>query len=109
MKRVVVIGAGPAGSAAAMTLCRFPSVETLLLERATFPRRKVCGSGLSPWCLDLLDELGVGPAVRREAYTIHGALIGGANGAPVELRGKYEAAILLRARFDSLLAKEAAC
>src|SRR3989442_653529 len=79
-RRVVVVGAGPAGSAAAMALLRYRGLEVVLLDRASFPRRKVCGSGLSPWALAQLDELGVGPAVRREAYTIRGALIGGASG-----------------------------
>ena len=48
MRRVAVIGAGPAGSAAAMSLAGFAGIETLLVERATFPRQKACGSGLSP-------------------------------------------------------------
>jgi len=108
MKRVVVIGAGPAGSAAAMRLTRYRNLEVQLLDRAAFPRRKVCGSGLSPWALELLDEMGLGPAVRREAYPIRCGLIIGARGQRVELRSGYEAAVLLRARFDTLLAHEAA-
>ena len=106
-KRVVVIGAGPAGSATAMSLRRFPGVEVLLLDRATFPRRKACGSGLSPWCLELLDGMGLGGAVRREAFPIGAARIAGARGEVLELRSHYQAAVLLRARFDELLAHEA--
>lgn len=108
MKRVVVIGAGPAGAAAAMRLTRYPKVEVQLLDRAAFPRRKVCGSGLSPWALELLDDMGLGPAVRREAYPIKCGLIIGARGQRVELRAGYEAAVLIRERFDTLLAHEAA-
>jgi len=108
MKRVVVIGAGPAGSAAAMGLLGFRGLEVLLLEAASLPRRKVCGSGLSPWTLDLLDHMGVGAQVRQEAYPIRGALIGGTRGECVALRSHYEAAVLLRARFDTLLAHAAA-
>src|SRR5438067_10020175 len=108
MKRVAIIGAGPAGSAAAMALAQYGTVEVQPLEKATFPRRKVCGSGLSPWCLELLEEMGLGAQVRREAYPIHAGIIGGPGVAGVELRSKYEAAVLLRARFDTLLAHEAA-
>jgi geranylgeranyl reductase family protein len=108
MKRVAVIGAGPAGSAAAMSLTRCRGVQVVLLDRATFPRRKVCGSGLSPWALELLDDMGVGPLVRREAYPIKAGIIGGTRGRCVELRSNYEAAVLPRERFDTLLAREAA-
>ncbi|BAZ11750.1 tRNA 5-methylaminomethyl-2-thiouridine biosynthesis bifunctional protein MnmC [Calothrix sp. NIES-4071] len=53
MKRVAVIGAGLAGFAAAMSLNKFLGIEVSLLDKATFPQRKVCCSGLSPWTLDL--------------------------------------------------------
>jgi geranylgeranyl reductase family protein len=108
MKRVVVIGAGPAGSAAAMTLARCRGIQVLLLDRAAFPRRKVCGSGLSPWALELLDRMGVGPAVRKEAYPVRAGIIGSSRGPNVVLSGRYQAAVLLRARLDTLLAHEAA-
>ncbi len=108
MKRVVIIGAGPAGSAAGLALNSYSHIETVLLEKTALPRQKVCGSCLSPWALALLDEMGVGSLIRKEAYFIHAALIGGSNGPAVELRSNYEAAILLRARLDMLLAHEAA-
>jgi len=50
----------------------------------------------------------VGRIIRREAYPIRAARILGANGKGVELRSHMEAAVLLRARFDMLLAHEAA-
>jgi len=108
MKRVVVVGAGPAGSAAAMTLARSPRLEVLLVDRATFPRRKACGSALSPWALELLAELDALELVRREAHVIRAALIGAGSSRVVELRGPAEALVLLRARLDTLLAREAA-
>ena len=104
---MIVIGAGPAGSATAMSLARFPKVEVQLVERANFPRKKACGSGLSPWCLELLDGMGLLPAVAREAYHIGAARIGGPHGPVLELRSKYEAKVLCRTRLDQLLAHEA--
>jgi len=106
-RRVVIIGAGPAGAAAAMSLTRFSDLEVLLLDRATFPRQKVCGSGLSPWALDLLDKMELGALVRREAFAIGAGRIAGARGDGVELRSSYHAAVLLRERFDALLVEEA--
>jgi len=44
---VIVVGAGPAGSATAAYLAR-AGVDVLVLEKATFPREKVCGDGLTP-------------------------------------------------------------
>jgi flavin-dependent dehydrogenase len=54
---VAVIGAGPAGSAAAIELSR-AGASVLLLEKAAFPRHKVCGEFLSPEVAAVLDELG---------------------------------------------------
>jgi flavin-dependent dehydrogenase len=55
---VVVIGAGPAGAAAAIELCR-AGARVLLAERASFPRDKVCGGCLAPRALACLDRLGI--------------------------------------------------
>jgi flavin-dependent dehydrogenase len=55
---VVVIGAGPAGSVAAyMGATR--GLEVLLLDKATFPRFKVCGCCLNARALQTLDNLGL--------------------------------------------------
>ena len=44
---VVVVGAGPGGSATAAHLAR-RGLHVTLLEKVTFPRDKVCGDGLTP-------------------------------------------------------------
>lgn len=54
---VIVVGAGPAGSSLAALLSR-AGVSTLLLDKAYFPRDKVCGDGLTPRALYWLDVLG---------------------------------------------------
>ena len=57
---VVVVGAGPAGTAAAMSALRTrPDARVLLLDRADFPRDKSCGDGIAPQALDELARLGV--------------------------------------------------
>ncbi|HEY3254004.1 MAG TPA: geranylgeranyl reductase family protein, partial [Polyangiaceae bacterium] len=106
-RKTIVIGAGPAGCAAALGLAASSASECLLLERKALPRTKACGSGLSPWTLSFLDRLSVGAQVRRRAFRIDGAIIAGVDGRGVELRGDHETAVLLRSEFDELLAREA--
>ena len=61
---LVVVGAGPAGSAAALGALREdPSLRVLVLDRATFPRDKSCGDGVAPHVLDVLESLGAGDVV----------------------------------------------
>ena len=61
---VVVIGAGPAGAVAAHGLAR-SGLATLLVDRRTFPRGKVCGGCLSGRSLGILESIGLGGAVNR--------------------------------------------
>lgn len=55
---VIVIGAGPAGSATALFLNRL-GFRTVILEQAKFPRDKLCGEFISPAADPILQELGV--------------------------------------------------
>ena len=59
---VAIVGAGPAGSACAAS-CAAAGLRTLLLDRARFPREKVCGDCLNPACWPIFDRLGVSDAV----------------------------------------------
>ena len=61
---VVVVGGGPAGAAAAITLAR-PGATSCSSTRPTFPRDKCCGDGLTTGALRLLEELGLDPATVR--------------------------------------------
>lgn len=54
----LIIGAGPAGSTAALLLAK-AGWSVVLVEKSPFPRRKVCGEYLSPTNFGLLDRLGV--------------------------------------------------
>ena len=57
---VLVVGAGPGGSAAAYHLARH-GVDVLLVDRASFPREKVCGDGLTPRGVKVLLRMGIDP------------------------------------------------
>lgn len=59
--RVLIVGAGPAGCAAAITLRRLEH-EVVLIDKASFPRDKCCGDGLTTAALRRLEHLGLDPA-----------------------------------------------
>jgi flavin-dependent dehydrogenase len=61
-----VIGAGPAGTAAAILLAQ-AGWRVSIVEQHVYPRQKVCGECIAGANFSLLDELGVGNAVRRLA------------------------------------------
>jgi len=99
---VIIIGAGPAGSAAATALAR-AGRSVLLLEKATHPRHKSCGGGLSARLLSYLDA-DVKAIIEREVRKV------------VFLRGRKEvsgisadpvAYLVHRPRFDAYLADKA--
>ncbi len=62
----LIVGAGPAGASAATLLAR-AGWSVALVEQEAFPRRKVCGECIAASNLPLLDALGIGEAVAREA------------------------------------------
>lgn len=99
---LVVVGAGPAGSAAAIAAQR-AGMSTLLLD-AQGPRRdKTCGDGLTPRAVDTLVRLGLDvPVYRNKGLKLHG--FGGDVVAPWP-RGEGSASP--RARFDAMLVSEA--
>jgi geranylgeranyl reductase family protein len=67
---VLIVGAGPAGSAAATFLAR-QGIRVTLLERHRFPRDKVCGDGLTPRSLWMLDRLGLNNLCVERGAPIH--------------------------------------
>lgn len=59
---VIIAGAGPAGSSAAIHLAR-RGVRVLLVEQKKFPRAKLCGEFISPECQKHFENLGVAEAM----------------------------------------------
>lgn len=76
---VVVVGAGPGGSAAAHFLSR-RGLDVLLLDRADFPRDKTCGDGLTPRALRVLDEMDLLADISRVGCTVDGYAVVAPNG-----------------------------
>ncbi|MFD3743764.1 geranylgeranyl reductase family protein [Nocardia sp. NPDC058633] len=72
---VLVVGAGPAGSASAAWAAR-AGRDVLLLDSAVFPRDKTCGDGLTPRATAEMEKLGLGEWLR--AHTVnHGLRMAG--------------------------------
>jgi len=57
---VLVVGAGPGGSAAAYHLAHH-GIDVTLVDRAAFPREKVCGDGITPRGVAAMLRMGVDP------------------------------------------------
>jgi geranylgeranyl reductase family protein len=79
---VVVIGAGPGGSATAYYLAR-RGLRVLLLDKASFPRDKTCGDGLTPRALAILDDMGLLEKLSQIGCRINGMEIYAPNGRSV--------------------------
>jgi len=73
---VLVVGAGPGGSATAHALAQ-TGLDVLLLEKTAFPREKVCGDGLTPRAVKTLVDMGIDTSanngfIRNRGLRIYG-------------------------------------
>jgi geranylgeranyl reductase family protein len=105
---VVIAGAGPAGAAAAITLAA-KGVEVLLLDKAQFPRDKVCGDGIVTASLEIMHQLGI---AANGFYPIHGVKIISPKKYTWQLRVRSkevnrDTCIVPRMIFDHLLLQKA--
>jgi len=104
---VLIAGAGPAGSIAATVLAR-AGARVLVLDRARFPRPKLCGDTLNPGALAVLQRLGLGCAAAA-SIPLAGMIVTGDDGTRVV--GKYEGVsgrAISRSEFDAALMMAAA-
>jgi flavin-dependent dehydrogenase len=86
MDDVIIVRAGPAGSVAAAVLAR-AGARVRLLDRATFPRDKLCGDTVNPGTLAVLRRLGLSKPIDDRGLRVDGMRVTGPRGVAVE--GRY--------------------
>lgn len=107
---VIIVGAGPAGSACAIR-CAQAGLKVLVIERAVFPREKVCGDCINPGCWPILERLGVAHRMFELPHSSLAevrfvSLSGEAIAFPLDASAHGEIA-MKRAYFDNLLLERA--
>lgn len=91
---VLIAGAGPAGSVAATLLAR-AGLRVRLLDRARFPRAKLCGDTLNPGAFQRLRRLDMAGGVEDLSLRVDGMIVSGEGGVRVE--GRYPQGVCGRA------------
>ena len=118
---VLIVGAGPAGTAAGITLARAGRSVTIV-DKATFPRDKICGDGLTTSALRHLEHLGVEPHDIGSWQPVHDVVVRAPYGierrfslprgqgtfAAVATRRDLDAALVERARKEGVEVLEGA-
>lgn len=108
MTDVLIVGGGPAGAVAATVLAR-AGARVRLLDRATFPRPKLCGDTLNPGTLAMLRRLRLGSIADACGRRVDGMILTGEGGVAIE--GRYPRGLhgrsISRADFDLALVRDA--
>ena len=108
-KKVLIIGAGPSGSACAITLHRLGHSVTVV-DKATFPRDKCCGDGLTTNALRILEHLNFSPHTVPDWKQTHKVIVQSPDGRSVEMdlpegQGMF-AAVAPRRQLDDALVQQ---
>src|SRR6185369_11326117 len=104
MDDVLIVGAGPAGSVAGAILAR-AGARVRIVDRATFPRDKLCGDTLNPGALARLQSLGLAAGIDERSLRVDGMRVTGGRGVTIE--GTYPGGLsgraITRRELDALL------
>ena len=104
--KVLIIGAGPSGTACAATLHRLGH-DVTVVDKATFPRDKCCGDGLTTNALRILDQLGFDPSRVPDWQVASDVVVHSPTGRTIELPlpdvGGIFAAVAPRSQLDHAL------
>lgn len=106
---VAIIGAGPAGTAAAAHLGQLGVQDVVLVDKHDFPRDKTCGSAISPRGIQTLKALGLWSTIEPKSYRISGLRLVAPGGKEIcESAGEAAHAIVCNRRiFDHEILKRA--
>src|SRR5258708_30905535 len=108
MLDVLIVGAGPAGSVAGALLAR-AGARVRIVDRATFPRDKLCGDTLNPGAVARLQALGLAAGIEERSLRVDGMRVAGGRGVTVE--GSYSGGLsgraITRRELDALLLQQA--
>ena len=112
-REIIVVGAGPSGSAAAIALSQ-KGHDVLLLDRMAFPRDKACGDGIPAGAIELLYSLGMEERIRAaNFYSVDRLLLSSPHGHVLEANlnpgEKYgaDSYVVPRLKFDALIQEHA--
>src|SRR5690606_32188974 len=99
--KIVIVGAGPAGGACALALSKHRSADVVVLDKSRYPRVKVCGSGLSPFAVNVLKRLEMADHYAKIAMNMTGLIGIGPGGGRVYMKGSKGAWVVPRVEFDA--------
>jgi len=107
MHDVLIVGGGPSGAVAGAILAR-AGIRVRILDRATFPRDKLCGDTINPGTLAVLRRLELARDIERRGLRVHGMRL---TGDGIAIDGCYPAGAfgcaILRRDLDWLLLQDA--
>ena len=103
---LLIVGAGPAGIAAALEARRLGR-RPVVVDKASFPRDKICGDGLTTGALRLLDSLGLDVRSLPSYEAVHETVLvtpgGGDISLPLPDDGSLHSAVVRRIELDAAL------
>src|SRR5258708_6024308 len=110
MYDVIIAGAGPAGSTAAIVSAQ-AGLRTLLVDRENFPREKACGDAVPATCFRILKDLNVDITASDEFFAVNKVYVKGPRGTNITLalheQQGMEPSIVSRYVFDRAIYDQA--